>query len=100
MPARVPSFSHALGLVAAAALALAPVAGFAADAEPTELVMAVSRKTVTLDPLHTFTAFESQLFTALYEGLLSADPVTLAPRPRGGRARGGSSGRVRAWAER
>ena len=53
----------------------------AADAEPSELVMAVSRKSVTLDPLHTFTAFESQLYTALYEGLLSADPVTLAPRP-------------------
>jgi oligopeptide transport system substrate-binding protein len=81
MPARVPSFPHVLFLVAAVALVMAPVAGFAADAEPSELVMAVSRKTVTLDPLHTFTAFESQLFTALYEGLLSADPVTLAPRP-------------------
>ncbi len=82
MPARASNFPHALGLLAAAALALAPVAGFAAaDAEPSELVMAVSRKSVTLDPLHTFTAFESQLFTALYEGLLSADPVTLAPRP-------------------
>jgi peptide/nickel transport system substrate-binding protein/oligopeptide transport system substrate-binding protein len=68
-------------MAAAVALVPAPVAGFAADAEPTEFVMAVSRKTVTLDPLHTFTAFESQLFTALYEGLLSADPVTLAPRP-------------------
>lgn len=81
MPFRARSILHVLCLLAAAALALAPVAAFAAEGEPAELVMAASRKSVTLDPLHTFTAFESQLFTALYEGLLSADPVTLAPRP-------------------
>lgn len=81
MPARLPRVSHAPGLLLAAALALAPAAGFAAAADPSELVVATSRRNVTLDPLHTFTAFESQLFTALYEGLLSADPVTLAPRP-------------------
>jgi oligopeptide transport system substrate-binding protein len=66
---------------AAAVLAFSAAVVHAADDEPAELVMAVSRKTVTLDPLHTFTAFESQLFTALYEGLLTADPRTLAPRP-------------------
>ena len=82
MPARPTIFPRAPVFLAAAVLALAPVAGFAAaTVEPSELVMAVGRKTVTLDPLHTYTAFESQLFTALYEGLLSADPVTLAPRP-------------------
>jgi oligopeptide transport system substrate-binding protein len=70
-----------LMLVLAAALVFVPVAAVAAEKEPAELVMAASRKVVTLDPLHTFTAFEAQLFTGLYEGLLSADPVTLAPRP-------------------
>jgi peptide/nickel transport system substrate-binding protein/oligopeptide transport system substrate-binding protein len=81
MPLLARSFRQAAGFLAAAVIVLAPVAAFAAKEEPVELVMAASRKTVTLDPLHTFTAFESQLFTALYEGLLSADPVTLAPRP-------------------
>ncbi len=84
MPSRIrlhPPVVRISAVVAALALALAAPAVFAADEEPSELVMAASRKSVTLDPLHTFTAFESQLFTALYEGLLSADPVTLAPRP-------------------
>jgi peptide/nickel transport system substrate-binding protein/oligopeptide transport system substrate-binding protein len=81
MPIRARSFPRRFLAVAAVVLAFAPVAGFAEEGEPVELVMAASRKSVTLDPLHTYTAFESQLFTALYEGLLSADPVTLAPRP-------------------
>lgn len=82
MSARARAFPRTLLVLSvAAAAALVPMRAFAGSGEPVEFVMAVSRKTVTLDPLHTFTAFESQLFTALYEGLLSADPVTLAPRP-------------------
>ena len=81
MPSRALSLTRRLLFLAAAALLFAPGAAFAAKEEPVELVVATSRKSVTLDPLHTFTAFESQLYTALYEGLLAADPVTLAPRP-------------------
>jgi oligopeptide transport system substrate-binding protein len=80
MPPRVRSLASIICMLLAFSIAAVPVAA-AAEGELNELVMATSRKSVTLDPLHTFTAFESQLFTALYEGLLSADPVTLAPRP-------------------
>jgi len=81
MPFRLRPLPTPLGVILVVVLAASPVAAFAAEGEPVELVMAASRKAVTLDPLHTFTSFESQLFTALYEGLLVADPVTLAPRP-------------------
>jgi oligopeptide transport system substrate-binding protein len=46
-----------------------------------EFVMADSPQKVSLDPLHTFTSFESQFYTAIYEGLVVADPSTLAPLP-------------------
>lgn len=70
-------------VVAIALLAGAGARATAAQEEtrPTELVVAYSSKRLTLDPLHTFTAMESQLFTGLYEGLLVADPITLEPRP-------------------
>ena len=46
-----------------------------------EFVMADSPQTLSLDPLHTFTSFESQFYTAIYEGLVVADPQTLEPVP-------------------
>ena len=46
-----------------------------------EFVMADSPQSVSLDPLHTFTSFESQFYTAIYEGLVVADPQTLDPVP-------------------
>ncbi|MGA2478150.1 MAG: peptide ABC transporter substrate-binding protein [Spirochaetia bacterium] len=36
---------------------------------------------VSLDPLHTFTSFESQFYTGIYEGLVVANPMTLEPEP-------------------
>jgi peptide/nickel transport system substrate-binding protein/oligopeptide transport system substrate-binding protein len=58
---------------------------FAADnpASPKvrEFVMADSPQSMSLDPLHTFTSFESQFYTAIYEGLVVADPLTLEPVP-------------------
>ncbi len=48
---------------------------------PVEFVVAESARSFDLDPLHVFTSFESQLFTALYEGLLVANPATLEPSP-------------------
>ncbi len=43
--------------------------------------MADSPQSLSLDPLHTFTSFESQFYTAIYEGLVVADPQTLEPVP-------------------
>jgi len=36
---------------------------------------------LSLDPLHSFFSTESQLYTALYEGLVTYNPVSLAPTP-------------------
>ncbi|MBE3064063.1 MAG: peptide ABC transporter substrate-binding protein [Spirochaetes bacterium] len=66
-------------LLLAASAAMAAAGPSPADAAVRELVVAYSPKKVNLDPLHTFTAMESQLFTALYEGLLINDPSTLEP---------------------
>jgi peptide/nickel transport system substrate-binding protein/oligopeptide transport system substrate-binding protein len=46
-----------------------------------EFIMADSPQSLSLDPLHTFTSFESQFYTAIYEGLVVADPQTLEPVP-------------------
>ena len=46
-----------------------------------ELVVAYSPQKVNLDPLHTFTSMESQFFTAIYEGLVVPNPLTLEPVP-------------------
>jgi len=46
-----------------------------------EFVMADSPQGFSLDPLHTYTTFESQFYTAIYEGLVVADPVSLQPVP-------------------
>jgi len=71
---------------AACALSLLVVCGAAAAADADapkvrEFVMADSPQTLSLDPLHTFTSFESQFYTAIYEGLVVADPQTLEPVP-------------------
>ena len=65
--------------LAFSAAGAAAAAGPSPAAASRELVVAYSPRKVNLDPLHTFTAMESQLFTALYEGLLVNDPSTLEP---------------------
>jgi peptide/nickel transport system substrate-binding protein/oligopeptide transport system substrate-binding protein len=50
-----------------------------APAQPQELVVVYSPKQLTLDPAHIYTTMESELSTALYEGLLSYHPLTLEP---------------------
>ena len=50
-------------------------------AKPREFVLAETPQRVSLDPLHTFTSFESELYTAIYEGLVVANPLTLEPVP-------------------
>ena len=53
----------------------------AAQADPTgrTLVVAYRPQQFSLDPLHTYSTTEAQLFTAVYEGLVAYDPVTLNP---------------------
>jgi peptide/nickel transport system substrate-binding protein/oligopeptide transport system substrate-binding protein len=51
------------------------------EIEPRELVAAYAPKKLTLDPVHIYTTMESELATALYEGLASYHPLTLQPVP-------------------
>ena len=43
------------------------------------LVVAYSDQEFSIDPLHAYTTTEAQLFTAIYEGLVAYDPVTVNP---------------------
>lgn len=46
-----------------------------------ELTVAFSSSSLQLDPRKSFLASEAQIFTALYEGLFSYNPLTLEPIP-------------------
>ena len=59
-----------------ALLSLTPV-----YAEEAEIVIAMLETELGLNPLDSFTAGEGQLFTGLYEGLVSYHPQTLRPVP-------------------
>jgi peptide/nickel transport system substrate-binding protein/oligopeptide transport system substrate-binding protein len=61
--------------------ALAPLQAAAQIDGPRErtLVVAYPPQQFSLDPLHTFSTTEAQLFTAVYEGLVAYDPITLNP---------------------
>ena len=48
---------------------------------PEELTVAFLPVQISLYPLNSFTATEAQVYTALYEGLVSYDPATLDPAP-------------------
>jgi peptide/nickel transport system substrate-binding protein/oligopeptide transport system substrate-binding protein len=65
----------------ALALSLAPLSLPAQQAEQRELVAAYAPKKLTLDPVHIYTTMESELATALYEGLASYHPLSLQPVP-------------------
>ena len=52
-----------------------------ADQVPKELVFATLTGSIRLDPAHAYTSLESQIYTAVYEGLMTYDPMSLAPRP-------------------
>lgn len=69
-----------LGLLLAAAALRLPAQEPAAD-EPREFVVAFGPKELTLDPLHIYTTVESELSTAIYEGLVTYHPFTLEPVP-------------------
>jgi oligopeptide transport system substrate-binding protein len=65
------------------AIALMPLSAFSAEeaSPPKDFIAVFSPKKFSLDPLHTFTAFESQFYTAIYEGLVVNNPFTLEPIP-------------------
>lgn len=71
----------ALIALAAAACLGAPQLAAQSDAAAAArtLVVALPRQQFSLDPLHTFSTTEAQLFTAVYEGLVAYDPITLNP---------------------
>jgi oligopeptide transport system substrate-binding protein len=66
-----------------AALVLSVSAAFAQDEPqaPRVFTLAASPRQFSLDPLHAFTSFESQFYTAIYEGLVVNNPFTLEPMP-------------------
>ena len=68
----------AFGLAISATLAVAQDEN---DSLPTELVVAMGKSDIQLNPTLAFSATEAQLFTALYEGLVTYDPFTLEPVP-------------------
>ncbi len=60
-------------------LAPAPTAAQSDGPRERSLVVAYPPQQFSLDPLHTFSTTEAQLFTAVYEGLVAYDPITLNP---------------------
>jgi peptide/nickel transport system substrate-binding protein/oligopeptide transport system substrate-binding protein len=52
----------------------------------TELVVAYSSADITFNPLKSYASTEAQIFTALYEGLVSYNPSTLEPVPAAARS--------------
>ncbi|MFQ3619525.1 MAG: peptide ABC transporter substrate-binding protein [Spirochaetales bacterium] len=57
------------------------VYGAGALEPPEELVVAFLPTQINLNPLNAFSSTEAQVYTALYEGLVTYDPVTLDPVP-------------------
>ncbi len=49
--------------------------------QQSEFVYAIEPPKISLDPIHTFTSTEAQVYTALYEGLVSYHPFNLEPMP-------------------
>ncbi len=52
-----------------------------ASGDPSEFVYAIEPPKISLDPIHTFTSTEAQVYTALFEGLVTYHPFTLEPLP-------------------
>lgn len=51
------------------------------DQGSSEFVIAFLRGGVQLNPIHSFTATEAQIYSGLYEGLVSYHPMTMEPVP-------------------
>jgi len=51
------------------------------DEEKAVFSYCITPPEISLDPIHTFTSTEAQVYTALFEGLVSYHPFTLGPLP-------------------
>lgn len=69
------------GFCLTTALLLFSVSAVVAQSEGVEFVQVIGVREVAWNPIYTFTATEAQLYTAIYEGLVSYDPETLEPLP-------------------
>ena len=72
--ARLPLLTACLFLIAAGSAApVPPNAGEPADSPAASLpvVIVLRSQQISLDPLHSYSATEAQLYTGLYEGLVS-----------------------------
>ena len=54
---------------------------FAQSQEESVFTMSLLPSTVELNPLYSYSSLEGQIYSALYEGLVSYDPQTLSPVP-------------------
>jgi peptide/nickel transport system substrate-binding protein/oligopeptide transport system substrate-binding protein len=68
-----------VAMVVATYLGAPPLAAQTDTSVNRTLVVAYPPQQFSLDPLHTFSTTEAQLFTAVYEGLVAYDPITLNP---------------------
>ncbi len=68
-----------LGLLAGASLSAQGILGQDQEGVETELAVAFSALDVEYDPHHSIYASEAQIFTGIYEGLFSYNPLTLDP---------------------
>ena len=76
---RLPRWLRVGLCLASLILPLGELAGQEFSATARELVVAYPVGEYSLDPLHTFSTVEAQLFTGVYEGLVAYDPITLNP---------------------
>ncbi|MDC7127103.1 MAG: peptide ABC transporter substrate-binding protein [Spirochaetales bacterium] len=60
-------------------ICLYPLNAFSEDGDI--LTISYSSGGIQLDPAHSYTTTEAQLFTAIYEGLVTYNPLTLEPTP-------------------
>ncbi len=61
--------------------AAAPAPDAADKNKPTELVFATLAGSLSFDPARAYTSLEAQVYTAIYEGLVTYHPLTLEPVP-------------------
>ena len=76
---RLLSLARTAAALVVAVVAAAPLAAQTDAPLSRTLVVAYPPQQFSLDPLHTFSTTEAQLFTAVYEGLVAYDPITLNP---------------------
>lgn len=80
LPAAVPGVHGMPGASERAARVL-PVQATPPGRAPREFVISFLRGGVQLNPLFSFTSTEAQIYSGLYEGLVSYHPLTMEPQP-------------------